>query len=229
MKTLLIRLLGELKSISLCIMKKIVLSIISLLIVNVQVNAQNAFGSVEIHDTRNINEPPGFVFLNFRLDFKSRTTIEAPGSGGYHHQLNFNDGGLFWRTGNTDTQTWNAWQKILVENNGKVGIGTSTPQNTLDVNGTIRAKEIKVETNWADFVFNKNYTLRSIGEVNEYIKTNNHLPDIPTEAEVKENGVNLGEMQTKLLQKIEELTLYLIRQQEEINALKNEVKQLKYK
>jgi hypothetical protein len=100
----------------------------------------------------------------------------------------------------------------------------------LEVNGVVKAKEILVSnTNWADFVFNKNYTLRSIGEVNEYIKTNNHLPDMPTEAEVKENGINVGDMQTKLLQKIEELTLYLIQQQETINKLNDRIEQLENK
>jgi hypothetical protein len=92
----------------------------------------------------------------------------------------------------------------------RVGIGTRSPQNTLDVNGTIRAKEIKVETGWADFVFNPLYQLKSLTEVEKYIKEYGHLQDIPSAAEVEQNGVNVGEMQTKLLQKVEELTLYVI-------------------
>jgi hypothetical protein len=97
----------------------------------------------------------------------------------------------------------------------------------LDVNGTIRAKEVKVETGWADFVFHDDYHLKPLSEVNKFIKENKHLPEIPSASEVKENeGVNLGEMQTKLLQKIEELTLYLIQQQETIETLNAKVEKL---
>ena len=70
---------------------------------------------------------------------------------------------------------------------------------------------MKVEaTKWPDFVFDKNYQLPTLQEVEEHINKYKHLPDIPSETEVKENGVSLGEMQAKLLQKIEELTLYTI-------------------
>lgn len=131
--------------------------------------------------------------------------------------------------GNThwDTQKWYEW--FVVANNGKVGIGVSNPSNALDVNGTIRAKEVKVETGWADFVFAPDYQLPTLGEVESHIKEHKHLPGIPTEAEVKENGTNLGEMNVKLLQKVEELTLYMIQQNKEIEALKKEVQQLRGK
>lgn len=104
--------------------------------------------------------------------------------------------------------------------NTGIGIGTYNPQYKLDVNGTIRAKEILVETGWADFVFEPNYNLPSLKDVESHIKAHKHLPGIPTEAEVKKNGANLGEMNVKLLQKIEELTLYVIQQNKEIEALK---------
>ena len=80
----------------------------------------------------------------------------------------------------------------------------------LEVLGTIRATEVRVETGWSDFVFDKDYKLPTLQEVEDHINEHKHLPDIPSEAEVKENGVSLGEMQAKLLQKIEELTLYTI-------------------
>jgi hypothetical protein len=118
---------------------------------------------------------------------------------------------------------------VSFHSNGNVGIGTTGSSHKLDVNGTIRAKEVKVETGWADFVFADDYKLPSLNEVKSHINENQHLPGMPTEAEVKENGVNLGEMQTKLLQKIEELTLYTIQQQEMIDELRNEVNELKRK
>lgn len=101
-------------------------------------------------------------------------------------------------------------------NGGYVGIGTTQPQNELDVNGTIRAKVVKVETGWADFVFATDYELPKLADVEAHIKEYKHLPNIPSEAQVKEEGVNIGEMQAKLLQKIEELTLYVIEQDKTI-------------
>jgi len=98
---------------------------------------------------------------------------------------------------------------------GNVGIGV-TPQNKLDVNGTIRAKEIIVESDWADFVFEDDYKLPSLQEVEAHIKEFGHLPDIPTENDVQEQGVSLGEMNARLLQKVEELTLYTLDQEERL-------------
>ncbi|MEM9362139.1 MAG: hypothetical protein AAGA43_05860 [Bacteroidota bacterium] len=104
---------------------------------------------------------------------------------------------------------------------GNVGIGTMNPGTwRLAVNGKIRAKEIKVETSWSDFVFDKDYLLPTLQEVENHIKEKGHLKDIPSANEVEQNGVYLGQMDSKLLQKIEELTLYTIQQQKEIEALK---------
>jgi len=119
--------------------------------------------------------------------------------------------------------------RLTIMDNGNVGIGVWNPANKLDVNGIIRAKEVKIETDWADFVFKDNYLLKPLREVKEYIKVNKRLPDLPSEQEVKENGVNLGDIQTKLLQKIEELTLYTIQQQEMIDKLNARIEQLEKK
>lgn len=114
-------------------------------------------------------------------------------------------------------------ERMRINYNGNVGIGITNPQYKLAVEGTIAAREVKVTAEaWADFVFHPNYKLRTLGEVEQFIKTNNHLPEIPTETEVKENGVSLGEMNAKLLQKIEELTLYVIEQQKQINDIKEQ-------
>jgi len=115
---------------------------------------------------------------------------------------------------------------IQIHENGNVGIGMLGPYYKLEVNGTIRAKEIRVESGWADFVFSPDYSLMPLKEVKSYIEENNHLPNIPTESEVKENGVGLSDMTTKLLQKIEELTLYVIQQDEKIDELNKKLSDL---
>ncbi len=115
--------------------------------------------------------------------------------------------------------------------NGNMGIGTSSfvdgdDTYRLSVNGKVRAHSVKVYTTWADYVFKDDYELKSLDEVENFIQQNGHLPNVPSEAEVLENGIELGAMNAKLLEKIEELTLYLIEQQKEIEALKAEVSTL---
>jgi len=99
-----------------------------------------------------------------------------------------------------------------------VGIGTANPAYKLDVLGTIRAKEVLVNLDGgADFVFEKNYKLPTIEHVASYVQKNKHLPDIPSANEMVKNGVSMGDMQVKLLQKVEELTLYAIQQNKQID------------
>ena len=95
---------------------------------------------------------------------------------------------------------------------GKVGIGLETPIYTLDVDGTIHTSEVIIDQTFTqpDYVFEDTYILKSLTEVEQFIKENKHLPDIPSAADVETNGINLGEIHTKLLLKIEELTLYVI-------------------
>ena len=91
----------------------------------------------------------------------------------------------------------------------------------LGVNGKIKATEVKIQTlPWSDFVFKKDFKLRSISSLEEYIQENGHLPEMPNEKEIQDNGLNLGEMDAKLLQKIEELTLYVIELKNENDKLK---------
>ena len=113
---------------------------------------------------------------------------------------------------------------IIANAAGNVGIGT-TPGDTykLAVCGSIRAKEIVVDTGWCDFVFADDYALPSLSQVEQFISENKHLPGIPSEAEVKENGVTLGSISSKLLQKIEELTLYVIELKKENEVMKSEL------
>ncbi len=102
---------------------------------------------------------------------------------------------------------------------GNVGIGTDKPAYKLDVVGSIRAKEIIVETNGADFVFADDYRLRPLSEVEAFITANKHLPEIQSAQEMQKDGVSVSGLQTQLLQKIEELTLYILQQEKRILAL----------
>ncbi|WDF61877.1 hypothetical protein PQ462_10915 [Flavobacterium sp. KACC 22758] len=100
---------------------------------------------------------------------------------------------------------------VRILRDGNVGIGVIRPTNKLDVNGTVHSKEVKVDmTGWSDFVFKREYKLPTLEEVEKHIAEKGYLENIPSEKEVLENGINLGEMNAKLLQKIEELTLYMI-------------------
>jgi hypothetical protein len=123
--------------------------------------------------------------------------------------------------------SWNWRTGLMITANGNVGIGT-TPNALykLDVKGAIRATEVKIVSidNFPDFVFDQAYQLPSLGQVSSFIQTNKHLPNIPSATEVKENGINMVEMQNKLLQKVEELTLYVIEQQKQIDELKKNQK-----
>lgn len=101
-----------------------------------------------------------------------------------------------------------------------VGIGTTNPGSyKLAVNGNIRAKEIKVETGWADYVFKEGYNLPTLEEVEKHIKEKGHLINIPSAKEVEENGIQLGEMNKLLLEKIEELTLYTLEQEKRLQRI----------
>ena len=112
-------------------------------------------------------------------------------------------------------------------NTSFVGVGTTTPAYKLDVCGTIRAKEVKVDLQGGcDFVFESNYKLMDLKTLEHFVKTKQHLPEIASEKEMIENGVNMKELQMKLLQKIEELTLYTIEQNKELQIMKEKIAKL---
>lgn len=298
-------------------MKKNILILIISIIGTISSYSQTISDKLIIHDTRDNNDKPNFNNHSIRADFKVRQLIGVPGtgnystnltispwhdsSGGLNHQMNFNDGGIFFRTGRHDSQSWNKWRRILVENEngnidisdnqdvqigkhlndkfsykeldmghyalrwgwdswdnggptlwqsayggikfftrgqlqmsinhlGNVGIGTENPKYKLDVAGTIRAQEVKIEINaGADFVFAEDYNLKPLSQVEAFVKDNKHLPEIPSDKQMQEDGLSVNEFQIKLLQKIEELTLYLIDQNKENEMLKTRVQELENK
>lgn len=124
----------------------------------------------------------------------------------------------------------NGYDALTINQNGNVGIGYTNLANDykLAVNGKVRARLVEVTLdNWSDFVFDEDYKLTPIEEVGLFIEREHHLPGIPSEADVLNKGIDLGKMDAALLMKIEELTLYLIEQNEKIKNLELELSKLK--
>lgn len=173
------------------------------------------------------------------------TLSGAPNGTGFFVVNSQSGSGIILSTGSPSTGSGRGDERMRITSDGKVLIGTSTGSATLTVNGSvaapsacigsggcgnqfgyplavngsIRAKEVVVETEWPDFVFHKDYPLMPLEKVEKFIAKNGHLPEIPAEKVVKEKGVNLGDMNAKLLQKVEELTLYIIEQEKRIKML----------
>ncbi len=134
------------------------------------------------------------------------------------------EGRLRFFTGGTGTERFTiSPTNGFIGVSGSMGIGTYNPGSfKLAVEGKIGAREVNVTaTNpFPDYVFENTYKLRSLAEVEKYVQQNRHLPEIPSAAEVEKNGINLGEMDALLLKKIEELTLYVIEQNKQLQELK---------
>jgi len=165
----------------------------------------------------------GIGFLNERCGswWKAAIVHECTddyGIGALRFLVNAND--------SDDTVTL-ADARMSILPNGHVGIGTLNPSHLLTVNGAIRAKEIIINTGWADDVFSSGYKLLSLAETESYIKKSGRLPGIPSAKEVEERGVSVGESQSLLLRKIEELTLHMIQMEKRVAELEAENAALK--
>jgi hypothetical protein len=126
-----------------------------------------------------------------------------------------------------DGDDYNTPPRMIISSSGNVGIGTIDPQSELAVKGTITSKKVKVtQEGWADYVFDSSYQLTPLHHVEKYIQANKHLPEVPSAAEVRKDGLDLGDNQAILLKKIEELTLYIIEQNKELKLLAKKVEKL---
>lgn len=189
-------------------------------------------------DNLKINLPGTYNFEQVRLgqygngsaglEFVNHTGITD--SYGIRLYSNTDNGmnGLQIQTANSSSsyQNLNYVTRFAINLNGNIGIGTMFPAYKLDVIGTIRAREIKVDMNGADFVFENGYKLIPLIELEKFVKERKHLPEIAPAKEMKVNGTDLGEMNSKLLQKIEEMTLYIIDQNKKMLVLEQKVRKI---
>ncbi len=205
--------------------------------------AETTSGTLDWNHETNARSGSGYALL------RGNATNGPDGSTNYYHPFNFEynkkdgtgnitqfaipygngpsiDGGLHMR--GRYNGTWSNWVKIISEDtDGNVGISTATPGNKLEVNGTIRSKEVIVEASgWPDYVFSPAYDLLTLAEIEAHIKAKGHLPEVLSANEVEEEGQHLGEMQQLLLKKIEELTLHAINQEKVIAAQQELINQI---
>lgn len=177
---------------------------------------QSVFG-MDLNNTTSINGgsiESGFLALN--------DAVPAPvfiGGGGGSVSIAGGGGDVFLAGGGGDV--------IMADLGTKLSIGTVNTTHRLNVNGTIRSTELIIESGWADYVFDKEYQLMPIEEVEKFILYNKHLPNIPSAEYIQKEGLKVAEVTTLMMEKIEEMMLYIIEQNTQIKNLKNEVDILK--
>lgn len=193
---------------------------------------ENSFGTVTIKDTYSLNvkDTGGTERRTLFNQTAANNTLylgHIDANWGSNLRLRSGLGMVF----SVNNSTGNLSEAMRINTDGGVAVGTTTTgTHKLAVEGSVGAREVMVEapgTGWSDFVFESDYNLPTLKEVEQHIQEKGHLKDIPSAAQVEENGFYLGEMDSKLLQKIEELTLYTIDQEKKIKDLKNQVEELK--
>ncbi len=198
-----------------------------------------------------------------KLHVRGETRIERASGGNNHFLFRFDSGGnylisddplynhkhmylqvlsrknaanttnMYFQTGLKDSTVTT---RMTILHNGNVGVGTTNPQAKFAVNGNILAKEVKVKTDITvpDYVFDPDYALPTLADVEAYVKEHKHLLEIPSAADISRDGLDMAEMNLLLLKKVEELTLHLIakektaqRSQQEMAEMKREIAELK--
>ena len=194
---------------------------------------QNSIASLNITSTKHTesmtdNEEIGSInfYKHYGIANTAAIKLLQAGDGDHYAQGHL----AFYISGSSNPYTSLPGERMTITYVGDVGIGTSNTKGyKLAVAGNMIAETIKVKiaSTWPDFVFTKEYKIPTLQQTEKHIKEKGHLPGIPSAEEVKANGINLGGMNATLLQKIEELTLYLIElkkenveQQKEIDKLK---------
>jgi hypothetical protein len=193
---------------------------------NIGIGLTNPSEKLVIDGNLKLNQPSGKIYW----DWTSRVIEQYSSDGGTSQMIRFRNSmgtGQGNPNGGFDFSDHQG-NSILRINDFKVGIGTANPDSKLTVAGDIHSKEVRVSINaGSDFVFQDNYDLRTLSEVEQFINENKHLPDIEPAKTMEEKGIELGRMDMRLLQKIEELTLYMIDFKKQIDKLNDENRKLR--
>ncbi|KDN54718.1 hypothetical protein [Flavobacterium seoulense] len=170
-----------------------------------------SIGSTKNTEAMIDNEVLGAInfYKHYNIGYAASIKLLQAGDGNQYSPAHL----AFYTTSGGNVFTTTPEERMRITSLGDVGIGTTNPDSKLAVNGTIHSKEVKVDLNVPapDYVFAKDYKLRTLQEVEKFVNQNSHLPEIPSAQEFEKNGIQLAEMNMALLKKVEELTLYIIK------------------
>jgi len=206
---------------------------------DVAADSENAIRIGKLGYRGNINVPLGALASQFNIDFTGYRDVNTNQVGARIAALRFNgyvaNSALIQKTGlafYTNPSGYNGGttdlqERMRITPEGNIGIGITNPTVKLDVAGVVRAHEVKVcLSQGCDYVFEENYNLMSLSDLSTFVKTKKHLPEVAPAAVMESEGINVSEMNALLLKKVEELTLYIIQQQEMIQTLNVKVEKL---
>jgi len=195
-------------------------------------NGSVGIGTTDPHAEMEISSSAGSLYGNTMPIIRNTGDLGAgwhfiPGGGAKEWYVHATGTGNYQGTNKFVFKTEDSTDVMTLTTEGKVGIGTSSIPSDykLAVDGKIICENVKVllKQNWPDFVLEKDYSLMTLSELENYIDTCKHLPGVPSAKEVKQNGIMLGDMNAVFLQKIEELSLYIIQLNKRISELESKV------